>query len=78
MKALLLVAAVAVLLWLLFGRRRLPSRPGGAAPKAPPPVAMIECAHCGVHLPRDDARFDAGGLPYCSEAHRLAGPRSHG
>jgi uncharacterized protein len=34
---------------------------------------MVECAHCGVHVPevegvRDGARF------YCSEAHRLAGP----
>lgn len=35
---------------------------------------MLECAHCGLHVPeaegvRDGERF------FCSEAHRLAGPR---
>ena len=34
---------------------------------------MMQCAHCGVHLPRADALMDARGA-FCSEAHRLAGP----
>ncbi len=36
---------------------------------------MLACAHCGVHLPQADARLDAAGRPYCSDAHRLLGPR---
>ena len=73
MKFLLVLIVIGVLLWLMFGRRR-----GSAAarkPAAPPePAAMIVCAHCGVHLPRSDA-VDGGAQWFCSEAHRLAGPR---
>jgi uncharacterized protein len=39
---------------------------------------MLACAHCGVHLPSADALRDAAGRAYCSDAHRLAGPRSGG
>ena len=38
------------------------------------PQTMVACAHCGVHLPQHEACADAAGLPYCSDAHRLAGP----
>jgi hypothetical protein len=31
-----------------------------------------------VHLPSADALRDAAGHAYCSDAHRLAGPRSGG
>ena len=34
----------------------------------------MRCAHCGVHLPRAEAR-SAGGRHYCSEEHCAAGPR---
>jgi len=37
---------------------------------------MVECAHCGLHLPQGEAVFD-GATPYCGEPHRLAGPRPH-
>lgn len=74
MKYLLVVVVVVVVLWLT-----LRSRPdaGSAAPRrgrrgAP---TMVSCAHCGVHLPPGDAVSDAGGRSYCSEAHRVAGPR---
>ena len=45
--------------------------PGSPAPAMP----MLACAHCGVHLPQAEAVVDAGGRPFCGEAHRLAGPR---
>jgi len=35
---------------------------------------MVQCCHCGVHLPRSDAVEDSRGA-FCTEAHRLAGPR---
>ncbi len=75
-KLLLLVAVVALACWLFFGRARRgdgPRRDADAAPGAPP--TMLACAHCGVHVPPLDAHTDAAGVPYCSDAHRLLGPR---
>ncbi len=78
MKFLLLLAVVAFALWLLKtkGRAATPPPTRKAPPKAPePPAAMLACVHCGVHLPQADTVQDAAGRAYCSEAHRLAGPR---
>lgn len=83
LKFLLLAALV---LWLLYspGVRKLlrgalsgePSPPASEAkPEAAQPVAMLPCAHCGVHLPASDALVNDAGQPFCSEAHRRAGPR---
>lgn len=80
LKLLLMVVVLAVVGWFWLGRRRPPGPPP-VAPKAPkpaantPPQSMLACAHCGVHLPQADALFDVGGKPFCSEAHRLQGPR---
>ena len=69
MKILLFLVVVFVLLWLLRGattrRRRGPPKP----PQAP--QEMIACAHCGVHLPRDEALPGRGGV-FCGDAHRTA------
>ena len=78
-----------VVLWLLYspavrGRLRGQSRhkgDGGKPTKATQPAKPVQadriepCAHCGVHLPASEALHDIGGRVYCSEAHRLAGPR---
>lgn len=74
MKFFLFLIAVFVLLWLLRGA--LNRRGGGAAaaarrPPAPAPQEMIACAHCGVHLPRDEALPGRGGV-FCGDAHRTA------
>lgn len=37
---------------------------------------IVECAHCGVHVPETDGVRD-GSHFYCCEAHRLAGPSKH-
>jgi uncharacterized protein len=79
MKYLLVLLVVGIVLWLMFGRSRKPAdradaaRPAAGGPAEPAP--MLACAHCGVHLPRDEALRDGVGRAYCSEAHRLAGPR---
>ena len=84
MKYLLVLLVVAIGLFALFGRSRRPStpaKPDEPARPAPPvspaaaPAPMLACSHCGVHLPRDDAMMDAAGRGFCSDAHRLAGPR---
>ena len=79
-RILLLLALVGVVVWMITARRREPpAAPPAAAPKPPgaPQAgqAMLACGHCGVHLPRDEALCDAQGRAFCSEAHRLAGPR---
>lgn len=71
MKWLLVIAVAGFVVWLL-ARERAPRRTPSRRAEA-----MVECAHCGVHLPASDAVLD-GSRVYCSEAHRLAGPRRSG
>ena len=79
MKFLLVLFVVVGMFWWLSGRS---ARQHAVRRKAAPPpparqaVAMVECAHCGVHLPRDEAVLE-GRTPFCGQAHRLAGPRPH-
>jgi hypothetical protein len=68
-KFLLVVGVVALVLWLMFGRKRgkPPTPPGASQP-------MVRCAHCGVHLPKSEALL-LGDQAFCSPAHRDAGAR---
>ena len=75
MGRLILIALVALLVvWLL--RRALSGPPsGGSAPRGGAPQGdLVSCAHCGVNLPKAEAR-SAGGRHYCSEEHWRLGPR---
>lgn len=76
-KILIVVLVALAVAWLLLGRRRGTEvrKPEAPVEKTKKPQAMLACAHCGVHLPQADAIADAEGRPFCSEAHRLAGPR---
>lgn len=73
MKYLLIVVVVLAVLW--FARSRGRHEPPPAVPPRPPtdPQAMVRCAHCGVHLPAQDALGGHRGS-YCSAEHR----RLHG
>jgi len=66
MKYLVLLGVV-VLAWVLFfkGRRKTPpvDRAKDMAQAAP----MLACSHCGLHLPKTEAVFDAEGRPFCGE-----------
>jgi uncharacterized protein len=78
MKFVLFAFAVLVLLWLLRGgsrRVRPPSRPRADA-DVPAPQAMLSCAQCGIHMPRDEALPGRGGV-FCSDAHRTAYEKAH-
>jgi uncharacterized protein len=74
MKYLVLLGVI-VLAWVLFFKSRRKPPPVGGAKDASRAAPMIACSHCGVHLPKTEALFDAEGRPFCGEAHRLAGPR---
>lgn len=71
-RLILLGLAVLAVVWLV--RRALRERQGGAPPAAGAPGELVACAHCGVHLPRAEARSAPGGA-YCSEEHARLGPR---
>ena len=77
MKYLVVVIVVALALWLLARGRRAgraaASRAAGAASTAPQDI--VQCSHCGLHLPRAEALVNASGT-FCGEEHRLAGQRS--
>ena len=79
MLKLLIVLAVVVglALWLLKRRPASGGEAGQAANKkaGAEPAKMVACAHCGLHLPRPEASYDAEGRAFCGEAHRIAGPR---
>ena len=77
-RIILIIVAVALVLWLL--RRALAAgRPAQKDAQNPPAGDakkddLVACAHCGVNLPRSEAR-SAGGRHYCSEEHWRLGPR---
>ena len=77
MKFVLLILAVFLLLWMLRGGMRRavrPPRPDATPPTAP--QAMLTCAQCGVHLPRDEALPGRGGV-FCDATHRAAFEKAH-
>jgi len=73
MKYLIVVLVIVVVGWLLLRSREKPAARTRAAPAQETPQSMVQCRHCGVHLPRGDAIEGPNGV-FCSEAHRLAGP----
>jgi uncharacterized protein len=74
MKYLLVLIVVVLGLWLLLRKRSPPAKP--KPPQKPAgPAQMLACAHCDLRLPRSEALMDPQGRAFCSEAHRLAGPR---
>ena len=78
MKYLILLLVLMGLAWWAFGRRDKQDRPPPSKKNTDPgggPQQMLACAHCGLHLPRDEAVADVAGRMFCNEAHRLAGPR---
>lgn len=74
-----------VLIWLFYSpalrglRGRSAPRPP-SPPTSPPPTpkaeSMVQCAHCGLHLPQGEALQDEQGRRYCSAGHLRAGPAS--
>ncbi|MEN3367798.1 MAG: uncharacterized protein V7606_5072 [Burkholderiales bacterium] len=76
MKILLWVAVgLAIVAWLMRSKKT-PKRPEASRP----PVAaqaeageiepMVQCVHCGVHIPVSESVVDSQGSAYCSDEHR--------
>jgi uncharacterized protein len=78
MKALLFLLALLALIGLIRASLSRRSKPPGTATPVNPgrqrteqPQRMVQCAHCGVHLPESEAVTGRLGL-YCSTEHRQA------
>ena len=61
---------VIVLVWWAFQRTQKPAANASHSTTANP-QGMVRCAHCGIHLPRDEAVSGEKG-DYCSTEHRAA------
>jgi len=87
MARFLFFGLIALVVWLIW--KKLLNRPsaGGAQPpaerpNAPPPAApptadMVPCAHCGLHVPAQEAIRDESGSGirhYCCPEHQRRGP----
>jgi uncharacterized protein len=66
-----LVILIALALIFMVGKRLWLSsrRPAEKAPGKP--GQMVQCAHCGMHIPSQEA-LTRDGHQYCSAAHRDA------
>ena len=67
----LLLAIVIYLVWRSIQRRGSDRRAAG--PDERVPQAMVSCATCGLHLPRQEALL-LGDRYFCCEEHRRHPP----
>lgn len=74
MRILLILIALAVII-MLVKRMWLPPRSGGQRNKRLP-GEMVQCKHCGVYLPEQEAIRD-GERFYCSNEHLDADRRKN-
>jgi uncharacterized protein len=73
-RLLVLILLVVAAVWLVRRALHSPVPRQGRGQKPASADELVACAHCGVHLPRSEARLVAGGL-YCSEEHARLGKR---
>jgi uncharacterized protein len=66
-KILLIAIAFAAVFWLLRNHRRRVDR-SSERPPDPQAEDMVDCAHCGVHLPRGEG-IVSGSRYFCSAEH---------
>ena len=69
MKYLVVLLVIGVVFWVWRQNRKQDIREALAQQQAPRvPQAMVRCAHCGVHLARQDA-LQQSGQWYCGQEH---------
>ena len=74
-RLIVIVLIVVLVVWLLKRALAGPKKPPAEGPAGPGEQGqLVDCAHCGVNLPKAEAR-SAGGRHYCSEEHWRAGPK---
>jgi uncharacterized protein len=78
-RLLILIVLVVFAVWLVRRALARMNAPEGGAKKEGTAVRdeLVRCAHCGLLLPRAEARQSAGAV-YCSEEHARLGPTRPG
>ncbi|MDH4114613.1 MAG: PP0621 family protein [Burkholderiaceae bacterium] len=69
----LVLAAVVYLAWRSMRRRDAGGSARGRDARPPAPQAMVSCATCGLHVPRQEA-LTLGDRFFCCEEHRRNPP----
>ena len=77
MRFLFILLIVILVVWFVKSLRRpTAQQPQREEEKPAGQQVMLACAHCGLHLPRDEALPGRGGV-FCGEAHRSAYEKAH-
>lgn len=71
MKFLVLLLIVVGVIYLLKQRSRNLSYQRNTPRKRQPTITMVQCEHCGVHLPENEAIIRQGHVWCCPEHERL-------
>jgi uncharacterized protein len=71
MKYLFLLLVFLLVIWVIKRGRAANQPKPTQAPESQTPSEMVGCAHCGIHLPQEEAVMGQKGL-YCSTEHRAA------
>ncbi|MEW6313956.1 MAG: PP0621 family protein [Pseudomonadota bacterium] len=66
-RLLIIVAGIALVIWLLRSYRKVLNRP--TQKPAAGGEDMVRCAQCGVHLPKSESITSRGEF-FCSDEHR--------
>ena len=69
MAKLLLLAIIVWLLFLIIRRYGRSLRSGAPEQQNPDAALMVQCRHCGLHVPKNDS-IVVNGEHYCCEEHR--------
>lgn len=72
LRTLIFLLLLGLVVWLI--RRWLLNKGAGQARQQKPGGRMLRCAHCGLHVPEDEALI-SDGQSYCCEQHRQLGPQ---
>ena len=72
---LIRLIVIGLIIWLVYRMfYRLLNKPKAQQKvKKQSPRDMVKCAHCGIHIPSEEA-LERDGHFYCSPEHRDAGP----
>ena len=73
-RLLVLILLVVLAVWLVRRALRGTTTRTEVRQHAQSEGELVRCAHCGMHLPRAEARQAAGAL-YCSDEHARLGSR---
>ncbi|MFN8956222.1 MAG: PP0621 family protein [Burkholderiales bacterium] len=71
MKYLIWLLVVLVAVWAFKRSRKAKDASASPAKPSKRPSNMVSCAHCGLHLPQDEAVIGEKDV-YCSTEHRTA------